>query len=419
MEKPFAIRRVKGFQIVNSRGNPTLRVQVVTESGVSGFGDAPEGASKSDKEAVELRDKDYSVRTAVDIVNSIVNETLRGFDVRNQVAIDETLVKLDGTENKSRIGGNVTIATSVAALHAGAKATEQELFRYIGGSRVRHIPVPLLNVINGGKHAGNELKIQEFIIIPYGFSRFADAIEASTRVYRTLKSLITERYGKLYTAVGDEGGFSPPLRRTREALDLLMEAIRRSGYTDQEFKLGLDAASSEFYNEDKGVYELDGEVMDKGKLLEFYVQLANEYPLGYLEDPFQENDMTSFAEIQRAMPNVIVTGDDLYSTNPKYLREGIKINATKGVIVKPNQIGTVTETIEFAEIAKSHAIKTVVSHRSGETESTFVADLSVGLQSDFIKTGAPARGERTAKYNRLIELEELYELRFLGRQAFS
>ncbi|MGC9105642.1 MAG: phosphopyruvate hydratase [Thermoprotei archaeon] len=419
MGNPYAIAKVRGFQIINSRGNPTLRVQIVTENGIQGFGDAPEGASRGEKEAVEIRDKDYSVRTAVDIVNAVVNETLRGFDVRNQVAIDETLIKLDGTENKSRIGGNVAIATSIAAVYAGSKAVGEEPFRYIGGARVRHIPVPLLNVINGGKHAGNELKIQEFIIIPVGFSTFQDAIEASTKVYRNLKKAITEKYGKIYTAVGDEGGFSPPLSKTRDALNLLMEAIKMTGYSEAEFKLGLDAASSEFFDPQKGTYKLDGQELTRDQLLEFYVSIANEYPLLYLEDPFNENDLQSFSELQRRIPKVVVTGDDLYTTNVKYLRKGIETKATRGVIVKPNQIGTVTETFEFAETAKANSIKTVVSHRSGETESSFVADLSVGLHSDFIKTGAPARGERTAKYNRLIEIEVLHDLKYLGEKVLS
>lgn len=419
MSNPNAISRVRGFQIINSRGHLTLRVAITTEGGITGYGDAPEGASRGEREAIELRDKDGSVSTAVDIVNTVVNETLRGFDVTNQVAIDETLIKLDGTENKSRIGGNVTIATSIAAVYAGAKVLGIEPFRYIGGARVRSLPVPLLNIINGGKHAGNQLKIQEFIIIPVGFSTFSEAMIASTKVYENLKKLITDKYGKIYTAVGDEGGFSPPLSKTKEPLDLIMQAIRSAGYSEAEFKLGLDAAASEFYDEARQKYVLDGQEMDKAKLLEFYSELADEYPLLYLEDPFEQNDFSSFAELQKAKPKLIVTGDDLYTTNVKYLRKGVEINATRGVIVKPNQIGTVTETVEFAEFAKAHSIKTVVSHRSGETESSFVADLAIGLGSDFIKTGAPARGERTAKYNRLIEIENTYDLKYLGENVFS
>ena len=419
MSNPNAISRVRGLQIVNSRGSLTLRVLITTESGVTGHGDAPEGASRGEREAVELRDKDGSVSTAVDIVNTIVNETLRGFDVTNQVAIDETLIRLDGTDNKSRIGGNVTIATSIAAVYTGSKVMGVEPFRYIGGARVRSLPVPLLNIINGGKHAGNQLRIQEFIVIPIGFSTFSEAIVASTKVYRNLKKIITDKYGKIYTAVGDEGGFSPPLSKTRDALDLLMQAIKETGYSEAEFRLGMDAAASEFFDKSKGKYVLDGQELDKGQLLTFYTELADEYPLLYLEDPFDEDDILSFAELQKARPKLIVTGDDLYTTNVKYLKKGVEVNATRGVIVKPNQIGTVTETIEFAEFAKSHSIKTVVSHRSGETESDFVADLAVGLGSDFIKTGAPARGERTSKYNRLIEIENIYDLKYLGEKALA
>jgi enolase len=413
MSDSFRIRKVKGYQILDSRGNRTVRVRVETYGGISDFGDAPAGASKGTREAVELRDKDGGVTEAVRIINSVINDSLHGFSVLDQLAIDQALIKLDGTPNKSRIGGNTTIATSIAVLKTASKSLGLEYFKYIGGPRVRYVPIPLLNILNGGLHAGNMLKIQEFIIIPKEFDTFSEALIASTSIYKRLKELITERYGKLYTALGDEGGVAPPLEKTRDALDLIYTAVKQTGYDSQVY-LGMDAASSDFFKD--GAYEIDGKKYSPDEMIDYYVSLANEYPILYLEDPFNENDFERFSILQSKLKKTIVTGDDLYTTNVEYLKKGIEKKSTIGTIVKPNQIGTLSETFDYIELAKKNSIKVIVSHRSGETEDSFIADLAVGVQSDFIKTGAPARGERTSKYNRIIEIERDYGLEYYGKK---
>ncbi|MEJ2778951.1 phosphopyruvate hydratase [Stygiolobus sp. CP850M] len=413
MSDSFRIRKVKGYQILDSRSNRTVRVRVETYGGISDFGDAPAGASKGTREAVELRDKDGGVTEAVRIINSVINDSLHGFSVLDQLAIDQALIKLDGTPNKSRIGGNTTIATSIAVLKTASKFLGLEYFKYIGGPRVRYVPIPLLNILNGGLHAGNMLKIQEFIIIPKEFDTFSEALIASTSIYKRLKELITERYGKLYTALGDEGGVVPPLEKTRDALDLIYTAVKQTGYDGQVY-LGMDAAASDFFKD--GAYEIDGRKYSPDEMIDYYVSLANEYSILYLEDPFNENDFERFSILQSKLKKTIVIGDDLYTTNVEYLKKGIEKKSTIGTIVKPNQIGTLSETFDYIELAKKNSIKVIVSHRSGETEDSFIADLAVGVQSDFIKTGAPARGERTSKYNRIIEIERDYGLEYYGKK---
>jgi enolase len=411
MSDIFGIKKVEGLEILDSRGNFTVRSFVTTKGGIKDFGDAPAGASKGEREAVELRDKDGEVINAIHSIDYYINYALANIDIRNQDKIDRIMVELDGTENKSRLGANAIISTSIAVAKTAAKAMEVEVFDYIGGFRSHKLPIPLLNILNGGMHAGNELKIQEFLIIPTGFSTFSDAIKASTTVYKTLKNLITERYGKIYTALGDEGGVAPPLTKTEDALDLVYAAIKNSGY-DNEFYLGMDAASSDFYDSKSNTYEIDGTKKTPDEMLDFYKELCERYPILYLEDPFDENDFEGFSKLQAKLPKVIITGDDLYTTNIKYLKKGIEMKSTTGVIVKLNQIGTITETLDFFDLARQSSIKTVISHRSGETEDNFIADLAVGLNSDFIKTGAPARGERTSKYNRLLEIEKEYKFKY-------
>ncbi|MCH1771282.1 MULTISPECIES: phosphopyruvate hydratase [Metallosphaera] len=415
MMNGFSIAKVQGYEIIDSRGNLTVRARVTLESGIRATGDAPSGASKGTREAVELRDKDGSVKGAVDSINYYISPALMGLDVREQGKIDRIMIELDGTENKSRLGANATIATSIAVAKTASISMGLEPFMYIGGARTHTLPVPLLNILNGGLHAGNMLKIQEFMIIPVKFDTLKEALIASTKIYKTLKSLVTERYGKIYTALGDEGGISPPLSVTEDALKLVHEAIKRSGMEGRVF-MGMDAAASDFYNPEKGVYEIDNVTKSPDEMIEFYVDIASRYPLLYLEDPFEENDFSRYSELQSRIKNVIVTGDDLFTTNVRYLRKGIEMKSARGVIVKANQIGTLTETIQFFDLAKDNSIKTVVSHRSGETEDSFIADLAVGLNSDFIKTGAPSRGERTSKYNRLLEIENEFGLEYLGRR---
>ncbi len=417
MNEKFAIEKIRAVEILDSRGNQTVRTFVRTKGGIESFGDAPAGASKGSREALELRDpKTMSVKEAINNVNYSINDALSGFDVRDQRTIDETMISLDSTPNKSRIGANAMISTSIATVKTASRAVGLDVVKYIAGPRPLTVPTPLLNIINGGVHAGNSLKIQEFIIIPAGFHTFKDAIYASLEVYRNLKGLITEKYGKIYTAVGDEGGFAPPLSQTRDALDLIMSSIENLGYSGKIF-IGMDAASSEFY---KGnVYEIDGKTMDEGEMGDYYYDLKKQYhAIRYIEDPFDENSFDAFAELQRKLPEVIVTGDDLFVTNTSYLRKGIEKGSASGVIVKLNQIGTFSETFDFVEMAKKNKIRTIISHRSGETEDNFIADLAVGLQADFIKTGAPARGERTSKYNRLLEIEAFFNTKYKGMESF-
>lgn len=412
MSKDFAIKKVKGLEILDSRGNKTIRVFITTENDVTAFGDAPAGASKGSREAIELRDNKGSVEPAIHVVNNFINDAIHGMDVRRQREIDSILIKLDGTENKSKIGANSMIATSIAVAKTAALSLGMDIFMYLGGSRTHKIPVPLLNILNGGLHAGNGLKIQEFMIIPLKFDKFSEALFAAVDVYKNLKNLITEKYGKIYTALGDEGGVAPPLSKTDEALDLVYTAVKNSGYEDKIF-LGMDAAASNFYS--NGYYEIDGTRKSPEEMIDYYTNLVNTYPIVYLEDPFDESDFTNFSHLQDKLKNTIITGDDLYTTNVKYLTKGIEARASKGVIVKPNQIGTLSETFEFFDMARENSIKTIISHRSGETEDSFIADLAVALNSDFIKTGAPARGERTSKYNRLLEIENKYYLEYKNK----
>jgi len=422
----FRITRVRGLQVLDSRGRPTLKVWVHTRGG-SGYGYSPSGASRGEREAVELRDggrawRGYGVRRALSILETVVAPRLVGLDARGQARVDSLLLALDGTPNKSRLGGNTTTAVSIAVARAAASTAGVELYEYLGGAGARVLPVPLLNVINGGVHAGNELSLQEFMIVPAGFDSFSEALRAAVEVYWELKSLLKEKYGASAVNVGDEGGFAPPMRETSEALDALVEAIARAGYEPGGgFYLGLDAAASQFYDGGRGVYRVDGRELTADELLEFYVGLVGEYPIRYLEDPFHEGDFESHARLtEKVGSRVLVTGDDLYTTNPKYLEEGIRMRATNAALVKINQVGTLTETVDFVRLAHWSGLRAIVSHRSGDTEDPFIADLAVGLSTGLIKTGAPARGERTSKYNRLLEIEDdlAGSAVYAGRRAF-
>lgn len=411
-----SIKRVRGIQIFDSRGNPTLRAFVETDLGIVGKADAPAGKSKGSKEAKEVRDRDgRGVKEAVKVVNNYINHSLKGLEVTAQEKIDKILEDMDGTHDFSRIGGNSAIATSLACIDAGSKVLGVEPFMYIGGVRVSSIPVPLMNVINGGAHAGNSLRIQEFIMIPHGFDTISEALYASSLVYSRLKEIIKEKYGSIYTAVGDEGGFSPPARTTEEALEMVDRAINTAGYSGS-FSLGLDAASNEFYDQNSGKYLIDNKELTRDQLIEYYKLLGDKFNILYLEDPFVESDYEGFSLLRRELKNTIVTGDDLFATNTKHLAQGIEKDSANGIIIKPNQAGTFSRTVSVVNMAMKNSIKVVVSHRSGDTESGMLADLSVGLGADLIKTGAPARSERLAKYNRLIEIEEIYGLKYLGER---
>ena len=421
----FRIMRVEGRQILDSRGNPTVEVEVYTYGGGFGRAAAPAGASKGSWEAIERRDsndKRYlgkGVFSVVDIINGEINSALKGLDSRKQHIVDQTLIELDGTENKSRLGANAIIATSLAVAKAAANTMGVPLFTYIGGLKARTMPVPMMNIINGGKHAGNDLAIQEFMIVPVGADRFSEALRIGVEIYMTLKKVLIDEYGKNAINVGDEGGFSPPLSKTVEALDILMKAIDKAGYSDNEVKLALDSAATEFYDRKEKVYIVDGKRYTREELLDFYADLVSKYPIVSIEDPFYENDFEAF-RMAREKLKILIVGDDLFVTNPKRFEKGIQMGAANAILVKPNQIGTLTETMLVVEMAKENGYKTIISHRSGETEDTTIADLAVGLETGLIKTGAPARGERTAKYNRLLRIENLLgsNAKFLGERVF-
>jgi len=415
VDDAFKIQQVNALQVLDSRGRPTLKVIVKTKSG-AGYGYAPSGASRGEREAIELRDGGkkwlgYGVMRAITTVETMIKPRLIGLDSRYQAFIDSVLIALDGTPNKSKLGGNTTTAASIAVARSAADTASLELFEYLGGPGARLLPTPLLNVINGGVHAGNELNIQEFMLIPVGADTFYDAMRMAVEVYGTLKNILKGKYGLSAVNVGDEGGFAPPLKQTRQALDLLIESTRKAGYAvGTDFYLGIDAAASQFYSNEEGVYHLDGKFYSPGDLVEYYTGLVDEYPIKYIEDPFHENAFNDYAELTRKIgKKVLVVGDDLYTTNTRYLEKGLEIEATNAVLVKINQIGTLTETIEFIKYAVSHGMRAIISHRSGDTEDSFIADLAVAMTTGLIKTGAPARGERTAKYNRLLEIESILQ----------
>jgi len=415
VEDRFLISNVKGSLALDSRGHPTVKAVVETAGG-RGVALAPSGASKGKREAVDLRDGGSrwlgkGVERGIANIRNTIKKALIGVDVRKQVYIDTLLLTLDGTQNKSRLGGNVTTAVSIAAAKAAADTLGQPLYAYLGGPQARLLPAPMLNVINGGAHAGNDLDIQEFMIVPLGADKFIEAMRIAVEVYGNLKKLLVERYGKTSINVGDEGGFAPPLSRTREALDILVESIRRAGYeAGSSVFLALDAAASQFYDSRTGKYKIDGGEYTPEELTDYYSVLMEEYPVISIEDPFDEDDWEGFRYFtSKYGGKVMIVGDDVYTTSIDMLRRGVEGSWTNAVLVKVNQVGTLTEAIDFTYYAVRRGLKAVISHRSGETEDPFIADLAVALGTGFIKTGAPARGERTAKYNRLLEIEEELE----------
>jgi len=427
VDDDFMIEEIHGRLILDSRGNPTVEVDVITVGGAIGRAAAPAGKSRGRYEAVELRDLDkskyrgMSVYKAVEIINNDIASLLEGMDCREQEAIDRTMIEYDGTPNKSKLGANTMVATSLAVAKAAAEMYGLPLFMYIGGINARVLPVPIMNILNGGKHAGNELSIQEFMIIPVNADSFSEALRIGVEIYHTLRDFLTEKYGKIAVNVGDEGGFAPPMRQTREALDALMKAIDMAGYSEEDAKLGLDCAASTFFDARTKRYFLDGKELSEEELMDFYLTLLKEYPIIYLEDPFEEEAFETFSLLTRETKGVLVVGDDLFVTNPKRFRIGIEKGACNAILVKVNQIGTLTETMEVIDLAKTNGYRAVISHRSGETEDSTIADLAVGFSTGLIKTGAPARGERTAKYNQLLRIEEYLgdAARFLGIKAFK
>ncbi|PMP68115.1 MAG: phosphopyruvate hydratase [Thermodesulfobacterium geofontis] len=413
------ISHIRAREILDSRGNPTIEVEVWLESGFHGRASVPSGASTGKHEALELRDKDpkryygKGVQKAVFNVNEIIAPQLEGFESSKQVEIDQMLCELDGTENKSKLGANAILGVSLACARATAEEFGMPLFAYIGGLRARTLPVPFMNVINGGVHADNSLDFQEFMIVPWGGDSFFSALRMGAETYHALKSLLKEK--NLGISVGDEGGFAPKIKSPEEALDYLVKAIEKAGYKPgEDIAIAMDVAASELY-EGKGIYKLSGlgKKMNREELLKYYEKLVKNYPIISIEDPFSEDDPEGFKLITESLGDKIqIVGDDIFVTNPKKIEWGIKENLANAVLIKLNQIGTLTETISAVELAYKNNWNCMISHRSGETEDTFIADLAVALNTGQIKTGAPARGERVSKFNQLLRIEE-----YLGSSA--
>jgi enolase len=415
------IRQVLAREILDSRGNPTVEVEVILTDGVRTAAAVPSGASTGTHEAIELRDPESpryrgkGVRTAVAHVIQTLAPLLRGKSVEDQRTIDRLLLETDGTPNKGRLGANALLGVSLACARARAMSQKKPLYRALADSGPVLLPVPLLNVINGGAHASNNLDIQEFMLAPMGLPTFAEALRASVEIYQVLASLIRTRGAS--TAVGDEGGFAPDLAGDSEAMDLLMTAAERAGYQPgRDLRISLDVAASECHEE--GRYRLFGGLLDAEELIERYVRWVDTYPIFSIEDPLAEDDWPHWQELTRRIGNrVRIVGDDLYVTHPARLERGIQERSSNAILVKVNQIGTLTETLDTMNRARKAGWINIVSHRSGETEDTFIADLSVGTACGWIKTGAPCRGERTAKYNRLLRIEEELgsEARYAGK----
>jgi enolase len=412
------ITRVRGRQILDSRGNPTVEVEVTLAGGVVGRAAVPSGASTGAHEAVELRDGDdgayggKGVRRAVANVDGPIADAIEGMDVLQQVAIDRALVELDGTPNKAALGANAILGVSLAALRAGADFVGVPLFRYVGGITARTLPVPMMNILNGGKHADNSTDFQEFMVLPVGAQSFSAALQMGTEVYHALHRVLRQR--RLGTNVGDEGGFAPSLPDNRAPLDLILEAIETAGYKPgDDVVLGLDVAASELYHDGLYVLEREGARKSAAEMVSYYEGLVNSYPILSIEDGLAEDDWDGWKLLtERLGERVQLVGDDLFVTNVSRLRRGIDEDIANSILVKVNQIGTVTETLEAIGLALSAGFTAVMSHRSGETEDTTIADLAVGTNVGQIKTGAPARSERVAKYNQLLRIEEE-----LGRAA--
>jgi len=421
------IRGVHAREVLDSRGQPTVEVEVTLKNGVIGRATVPSGASTGIHEAVELRDggKRFlgkGVAKAVEHVNSKLAPRLRGKEARDQAAIDQVMLKLDGSDNKGKLGANAILGVSLAVAHAQAAAQHVSLFRYLGGADARVIPVPMLNVLNGGAHADNNVDVQEFMIVPFGFKSFKEALRSAAEVFQTLKKVLNER--NLSTAVGDEGGFAPRVASNNEAIELLLEAIVQAGYKpDTQVGLALDVASSEFYSD--GLYffkKSDRQKRTRDEMVRLYEGWVRQYPILSIEDAFGEDDWEGWRMMTSALGKKIqLVGDDLFVTNKTRLKQGIDSGVANSILVKVNQIGSLSETLETMELAKSAKYTTVISHRSGETEDVTIADLAVATNAGQIKTGAPCRGERTAKYNQLLRIEEELGKRavFPGKKAFA
>jgi enolase len=424
-----SIHSIKAREILDSRGNPTVEVDVALEDGSVGTSAVPSGASTGQYEAIELRDGDKNryhgkgVLKALSNVQNIIRPNVIGFDAYDQEKLDSKLIELDGTKNKSNLGANSILAVSLATAKAAAISSKKELFAHISASDEYLIPVPMLNVINGGKHADNSTDIQEFMIVPVGFRTFSDAIKAGSEVYQSLQKNLRE--SNLSTTVGDEGGFAPQLPSNEAALEILVDAIASSGYEcDRHFLIALDVAAAELFDSENKLYNLTREkkIVTGEQLSEMYSTWVEKYPIISIEDGLSDDEWNDWKQMTRRVGSKVqLVADDLLTTNPTRIAKGIETQAANAVLIKPNQIGTLTETLEAINLAQSVGWGTVISHRSGETEDTFISDLAVATNSGQIKSGATARGERTAKYNRLIRIEENLgnRCRFAGRAVYS
>ena len=422
------ITHVHAREILDSRGNPTVEVDVITEDGAFGRAAVPSGASTGAREALELRDQDASrylgkgVHQAVKAVNREIAEAIIGMDVFSQRAVDATLVELDGTEDKSRLGANALLGVSLAVSKAAALTSDQPLFRYLGGVNAHVMPTPMMNIINGGAHADNNVDIQEFMIMPVSADSMAEAVRMGAEVFHHLKKVLKSR--GLNTSVGDEGGFAPNLASNEEALQMILKAVETAGYQPgEDILLALDCAASEFYHEANAHYRLAGEDrnLQRDELVRYYEDLCDRYPIISIEDGFAENDWEGWKSLTQAIgTKVQVVGDDLFVTNPKILARGIREGVGNSILIKVNQIGTLTETMNAIEMAKTAGYTTVISHRSGETEDTTIADIAVAVNAGQIKTGSLNRSDRIAKYNQLIRIEEELgeSARYSGKRAF-
>ncbi len=421
------IEQVHAREILDSRGNPTVEAEVVLEDGTTGRAAVPSGASTGENEAVELRDGDEArylgkgVLQAVENVNEKISYELEGLDALDQSLIDETLIALDGTENKSSLGANALLAVSMATARAAAAFQELPLYRYLGGVNAKTLPTPMMNIINGGAHADNNVDFQEFMIMPVGAETFSEALRAGAEIFHNLKSVLKKR--GLATSVGDEGGFAPNLKSNEEAIETILEAIEKAGYTaGDDVMLALDPAASEFFDGTNYVFKKsDNRKLSSDEMVAYWADWADKYPIISIEDGMAENDWDGWKKITEQLGKKIqLVGDDLFVTNVKFLQRGIDEGAANSILIKVNQIGTLTETLDAIELAKTNNMTAVISHRSGETEDSFIADLAVATNAGQIKTGSLSRSDRIAKYNQLLRIEEDLgdSARYLGRKSF-
>jgi phosphopyruvate hydratase len=421
------IEQIWAREILDSRGNPTIEAEVILEDGTQGRAAVPSGASTGENEAVELRDGDESrylgkgVLNAVDNVNEKISRELEGLDVLDQTLIDETMITLDGTENKSKLGANAILAVSLASARAAAAFLEIPLYRYIGGANAKTLPVPMMNILNGGAHADNNVDFQEFMVMPVGAESFAEALRMGSEIFHNLKSVLKSR--GYSTGVGDEGGFAPNLKSNEEAVETILEAIDKAGYrAGDNVMLALDPAASEFYKDGSYVFKKsDNRKLSSDEMAAYWTDWCDKYPIISIEDGMAENDWDGWKNLtDRVGKRIQLVGDDLFVTNVKFLQKGIDLGATNSILIKVNQIGTLTETLDAIELARTNKMTAIISHRSGETEDSFIADLAVATNAGQIKTGSLCRSDRIAKYNQLLRIEEdLGEsAKYPGRKAF-